>query len=117
MSDVIELRGIRAYGRHGANPEERAAAQLFEIDLALEVDIAPARRSDELGDTVNYDALHERVVELVRDRSYFLLERLGDEIASLVLRDGRVRSVAVTIAKPRILAGATPAVTIRSTRR
>lgn len=117
MPETIALRGIRAYGRHGVNPDERAAAQLLEIDLVLEVDVAAARASDELADTVNYDALHARVLELVRDRSYFLLERLGDEIASFVLRDGRVRTVAVTVAKPGLLAGATPSVTVRAVRR
>jgi hypothetical protein len=45
-----------------------------------------------------------------------LLERLGDEILLAVLRDARVAAAAVTIAKPGLLDGATPAVTLRAAR-
>ena len=30
--DVIELRGVRAYGKHGANPGERDRDQPFDAD-------------------------------------------------------------------------------------
>jgi dihydroneopterin aldolase len=115
-ADRIEVRGIRAYGRHGANPGERDHAQAFDIDLELEVDLQAARASDDLSDTLDYAALHAEVLELVRTRSYALLERLGDELARALLRDPRVRAASVRIAKPNLLGGATPAVTIRAGR-
>jgi dihydroneopterin aldolase len=114
--DAIALRGIRAHGRHGANAGERDAAQPLDLDLELELDLSAARRSDDLRDTIDYDALHASVVDLVGRRSYRLLERLADEVAALVLADARVRAVSVTIAKPRLLAGATPSVTVRAAR-
>ena len=46
----------------------------------------------------------------------FLLERLGDAILAQVMRDSRVIEAALTIAKPGLLAGATPALTLRSMR-
>jgi dihydroneopterin aldolase len=115
-ADRIELRGIRAYGRHGANPGERDHPQAFDLDLALEVDLSAARRSDRLADTLDYAALHGAILGLVRERSYALLERLGDEILAEIMHDPRVASAALTIAKPGLLGGATPAVTLRSTR-
>jgi dihydroneopterin aldolase len=51
--DRIELRGLRALGTHGVLPEEKERAQPFEVDLALEVDLRPAGRSDALADTVD----------------------------------------------------------------
>ncbi len=116
MIDGIALRGIRAYGRHGANVGERDFAQPFDLDLELDVDLSAARASDELGDTIDYAALHERIVATVRDSSYRLLERLGDEILGGVMRDSRVVAARLTIAKPDLLDGATPCVTLRSTR-
>ena len=116
MTDLIELSGIRAFGRHGANPGEKDVPQPFDIDVRLDVDIAAARSSDALADTVDYGALHARIVRLVRERSYDLLERLGDEIARNLLDDPRVAAATVRIAKPRLLAGATPAVTVRAAR-
>lgn len=115
-ADRIEVRGIRAYGRHGANPGERDHPQAFDLDLSLEVDLSAARRSDRLEDTLDYAALHGAIVEIVREHSYQLLERLGDAILAQVMRDSRVIEAALTIAKPGLLAGATPALTLRSMR-
>ena len=109
--DTIAVRAIRAYGKHGANPGERDHVQPFDIDVELEIDLAAARRSDALDDTLDYAALHANVVRLVGDRSYRLLERLGDDILRDIMRDERVRAVRLTIAKPALLAGATPSIT------
>ena len=116
MSDRIELRGIRVWGRHGANPGEKDRPQPFDLDLTLEVDLSRAERSDALADTVDYDALHRGVVRIVETRSFDLLERLAGEIAALALRDGRVRRACVSIAKPGLLDGATPVVTLERER-
>jgi dihydroneopterin aldolase len=114
--DRIALRGIRAYGRHGALEGERDQAQPFDVELELELDLAAARASDRLADTLDYAALHGRVVSIVQEHSYALLERLGDEILRALLSDERVRSASVTIGKPALLAGATPWVTVRARR-
>jgi dihydroneopterin aldolase len=116
MTDTIELRGIRAFGHHGADPGEKVVAQPFDIDVSLELDLSAARRSDALGDTLDYSTLHATIVRLVRERSYDLIERLGADVLDAILADRRVRSASVRIAKPQLLAGATPAVTLRADR-
>jgi dihydroneopterin aldolase len=112
VMDSIAIRGIRAYGRHGANPGERDQPQPFDIEVELELDLSRARSSDALADTVDYDALHARVVAIVEERSFALLERLGEEILREVKTDGRVCAARVSIAKPGILRGATPVMTV-----
>ena len=116
MNDRITLRGIRAYGRHGAALGERDAAQALDIDVEIDIDLSKARASDALADTLDYAKLHEQVLAIVRDRSFALLERLGEEIARAILSDPRVRAARVTISKPNLLSGATPSVTIRGER-
>ena len=114
--DSIELRDVRAYGRHGANVHERDHAQPFDLGLRLEVDLSAARGSDDLAQTIDYADLHARIVRIVRVESFALLERLGDVILADVMRDERILFAEVTIAKPRLLGGATPVVTLRSHR-
>ncbi len=114
--DVIELRGVRAYGRHGAAPHERDHPQPLDLDLRLEVETAAARLSDELADTIDYAALHARILRIVATESHRLLERLGERVLTELMADRRIRSAALTLAKPGLLGGATPAVTIRSER-
>ena len=116
MSDAIAIRGIRAYGRHGANPGERDRDQPFDIEIELELDLRAARASDALEETINYASVHERIVAIVRETSYALLERLGDEILGDVMRDARVREATVTIGKPALLSGATPSVRLHAAR-
>lgn len=110
--DRITLRGIRAMGRHGANPGEREREQPLDIDLALEIDLSAAQASDELADTLDYALLHRRLVDLISTTSYALLERLAGDLLEAVFEDARVVRAEVTIAKPGILDGATPGVTL-----
>jgi dihydroneopterin aldolase len=116
MTDTIAVRGIRAFGRHGANPGEKNVPQPFDVDFRLDVDLESARRSDVLNETVDYAALHAAIVEIVTTTSYDLLERLGQVMLDRIFLDPRVLRAEVTIGKPRLLAGATPVVTLRQTR-
>jgi len=108
--DRIVLHDIIVHGRHGVYPKEREIAQPFRIDLVLQLDLSKAAASDDLGDTINYAALHRRIVEIVATRSYALLERLAAAILDEIATDERIRSADISIAKPGLLDGATPSV-------
>jgi 7,8-dihydroneopterin aldolase/epimerase/oxygenase len=99
-ADRILLRGLRVFGRHGALPHEAELGQVFVIDLELALDLGPAGRADDLGETVDYGHLAGRVAELVAGRPRRLVEAVAEDVASLVLADGRVEQVRVRVAKP-----------------
>lgn len=99
--DTIILTGIRALGAHGVLPEEQSRPQPFEVDLELSVDLAPAGRSDALSDTVDYDALAVKVVQIVEAGGCALLEALAVRIAEACRADPRVQAVIVTVRKVR----------------
>ncbi len=100
--DRIELRGLRAVGVHGVLPAERERAQPFEIDLDLDVDLQDAGVTDDLADTVDYGIVADVAVRIVAEESHRLLERLAARVAEDVLVvDGRIASVAVTVRKLR----------------
>lgn len=112
----IALRNVRALGRHGADPGERGREQPFDVDLVVELDASAAEISDQLTDTVDYAALHRRLVMVVGNTSFALLERLAAALLDAVFEDERVRFAQLTVAKPGILAGATPSVTLERRR-
>jgi len=99
--DTIILSGIRALGCHGVLPEEQARPQPFEVDVELAVDLGPAGRSDVLSDTIDYDALAGRVVQIVEAGGLSLLEALASRIAAACRADPRVTGVVVTVKKLR----------------
>lgn len=99
--DLIELRGLRVSALCGALPEERERAQPFEVDLDLEVDLATAGRSDELGDTVDYGAVCTTVEAAMVGEQFTLMEAMAQRIADVVLADAAVASVTVVVRKLR----------------
>jgi dihydroneopterin aldolase len=100
--DRIEISDLRVLGVHGVLPEERERAQPFALDIVAWVDMAAAQRSDDLSDTVDYGALAQTAADVVTGRSYQLLEALAGRLAeALLLVDGRLRAVEVTVRKLR----------------
>jgi 7,8-dihydroneopterin aldolase/epimerase/oxygenase len=98
--DRIMVRNLRVFGHHGALPDEAERGQVFLIDLDLTLDLGPAGRSDDLARTVDYGGLTGRVAELVAGRRRNLVEAVAQDVADLVLADGRVDEVRVRVTKP-----------------
>lgn len=113
LSDVIEIRGLRALGRHGADPGERDAPQPFDVDIALDVDLSRAGRTDDLAETIDYARVADLIRRILEGTSFQLLERLGEVILSAIFEDKRVIAAEIAIAKPGKLDGATPVVRLR----
>jgi len=103
---------MRVFGKHGADPGEREWEQPFELDLELHLDLGSASHSDDLNATVDYAELHSRVTSIVQSTSFALLERLAAEVMNAIFTDVRVARASVRVAKPQLLAGATPSVTL-----
>lgn len=99
---MIELRGLRVLGHHGASPGEQDQPQPFEIDLDVDADLSAASASDALDDTVDYGVLVAVAAKVVEGERWHLLERLAQRVAEEVLvADARVRAVTVTVRKLR----------------
>ena len=73
----IMLSGIRASGRHGANPGEQLEAQEFVVDLDLSVEL----HGDDIDSTTDYRAIADEARRAIENGSYQLLETLAEEVA------------------------------------
>jgi 7,8-dihydroneopterin aldolase/epimerase/oxygenase len=103
VTDRIVLTGLRVHGRHGVFEHERRDGQDFVVDLTVWLDLAPAGRSDDLADTLDYGALAATAAEIVSGPPCDLIEAVATRIADAVLAapDYRpVRAVEVTVHKP-----------------
>lgn len=79
---------------------EREEGQEFTIDLRLRLSLEQAAASDEVGDTVHYGELAEKVAAVVAGEPVNLIETLAERIADVALADARVQNVSVTVHKP-----------------
>ena len=98
--DELTIAGIECFGHHGVFDFERRDGQVFLIDLTLGLDTAPAARSDDLQDTVDYGSLVAAVKAAVEHDPVDLIETLAARIAAICLRDDRVEWSRVTVHKP-----------------
>jgi 7,8-dihydroneopterin aldolase/epimerase/oxygenase len=97
---TIELTGLRARGYHGVYGFERQAGQDFVVDVRLELDLETPARTDDVGDTVHYGELAERLVAIVAGEPVNLIETLAGRLLDACLSDGRVAAAALTVHKP-----------------
>jgi len=108
MSDKIFINGLSLHAYHGVMPYEGKVGQTFTIDLALEIDLAAAARSDKVVDTVSYDKVVECASAAFCSQKFKLIEAAAGKVADAVLSAfPRVRAVTVTIHKPHAPIAAT----------
>ena len=101
--DRLSLLGMRWQATHGVLAHEKVEPQPFEVDVVLQANLAPAAGSDDLGQTVDYAALHLLVGDIVTGRSFDLIEALAGAIARAVLAatdPAVVDGVEVRVRKP-----------------
>lgn len=102
MPDRILVRGLRVFGRHGVHAAEREVGGHFVVDVAAELDLAEAGRTDRLEATLDYGPLVRDVRRIVAEESYALIEALAERIAARVLEDPRVAAATVRVTKERL---------------
>lgn len=103
--DVVELRGVRANGRHGVLAHEKVEPQPFVVDVDLETDLSWAGASDALGDTTSYADVAADIVARLTGPGVDLIERLAHLIAGDCLRHELVEAATVTVHKPQAPVG------------
>ncbi len=100
QADRIVLDGMRFYGFHGVNPEERVQGQEYLVDLVVEMDLSVPGGSDRLEDTISYAHLYRAVRDVMEGEPRNLLEAAAQSITEKILSDFPVDSVSVRVKKP-----------------
>jgi FolB domain-containing protein len=101
--DKIHIRELHVRCIVGIYPDERREKQDVIINITLHCDLSTPGKSDQIEDTVDYKVIKKNVLAMVQQSSFFLIEKLADEIALLALADGKVKHVDVSVDKPGAL--------------
>jgi len=93
---------IRTY--IGFNPEELVNKQDVIINLEIETDIPnSAMEADEPLDIFDYKTITKKIIALVQDGQFKLLEVLTKNILDLIMADDKVKWARVEVDKPHAL--------------
>lgn len=87
----------------GLSDEERRERQDVVVNVTLSADLRQACASDDIADAVDYKQVKKRIIAILEDSSFHLIERLADAIARTCFEDRRVAAVQVHVAKPGAL--------------
>jgi dihydroneopterin aldolase len=103
--DKIFLRELQVEAVIGIWEWERRVKQTVSIDLEMETDARRAAAADAVNSTLNYRDVAKRVVELVAESEFELVESLAEAIARVVVREFGVGWIRVAVAKPGAIRG------------
>lgn len=101
--DRIHIKDLLLRCIIGINPDEREKKQDVIINVTLYANLAAACESDSIEDTINYKGIKNKIVDLVESSSYFLIEKMVEEIAKVCLEHTDVRAARVLVEKPGAL--------------
>jgi len=101
--DRIYVRDLQLRCIIGIYPQERKERQDVIVNLVLEGPFSEAAQSDNIEHTANYNTITKRIIQLVEDSEFFLIETLAERISAVCLEDPRVFKATVTLDKPGAL--------------
>ncbi|MDH3206968.1 MAG: dihydroneopterin aldolase [Gemmatimonadota bacterium] len=101
--DRIVVPGVPLRARVGVTAEERKAPQDIVVGLVLYLDLRRAGTTDDLANTIDYDAACATATRVVGSRPYHLIEAIAEEVAGIVLDEYDVAAVDVRVEKPGAL--------------
>lgn len=99
MTDRVQIKDLFLRTIIGINEEERRNRQDVLINIILYADTRAAGASDDISDAVNYRTITKRVIKLVEESKFCLVERMAAEIAAVCLEDPCVDEVSVQVEK------------------
>ena len=109
MSLSIDVKGIKAYGKHGVYTEEKKEEQLFLVDVELMLEDAKELQ-DSLEETINYETIIQLIIDLVKKESFNLIETLAKKLLEEIEQLGNktsvikvIKGISVTVHKPETL--------------
>lgn len=103
--DIVYIRDLQIETIIGIYDWEREVRQTISLDLEMGADIRQAAASDDILHTLNYKAVAKRLIVFVEESQCLLVERLAEEIATIVLGEFNVPWLKLRLSKPGALRG------------
>ena len=104
--DIIYLHDLKIDCIVGIWEWERHTPQTVTFDLDMAIDIQKAARTDRIEDTLDYKKVAKRLIALVSESRFQLVETLAERVAEIVLAEFNVRWLRLCVNKKGAIRGA-----------
>lgn len=100
---TIHIKNLLLRAYIGFNEEEVSNLQDVIINIHIKVDLDHAIKNDSVNDSYNYKTITKRIIALVQDQKFNMLERLTQSVLNEIMTDKRVSFAKVEVDKPHAL--------------
>ncbi len=104
--DIVYIRGLRIDAFIGIYEWEQRLRQTLCIDLEMKTDAAAAAAAGDLSASLDYKAIADRLIEMIEDEHFELLETLAEQIAHTLREEFGVAWLRLRLGKPGAVAAA-----------
>ena len=103
--DIVYIRDLRIETIIGIYDWEREVKQTVSLDLEMAHDIGKAAETDDIQYALNYKSIAKRLIKFIEESEFLLVERMADEVASIVSEEFSVPWLKLRVSKPGALRG------------
>ncbi len=100
---VIRVKNLLIRTYIGFNPDELRNKQDVVINMTIKANVEEAIKNDDVENSYNYKTITKKVITLVQEGKFKMLENLTQQILDLILLNPQVEWAKVEVDKPHAL--------------
>ena len=101
--DIVYIKDLCIETIIGVYDWERKVKQTVCLNLEMAYDISKAVATDNIQYALDYEKIAQRLVDFVQQSDCFLVERLADESARIVIEEFNVPWLRLRLSKPEVV--------------
>ncbi|GMQ47646.1 MULTISPECIES: dihydroneopterin aldolase [Vibrio] len=98
--DKVFIEQLEVITTIGVYDWEQEIKQKLILDIEMAHDNAPAGKSDDVADALDYSKVSEAVLNHIENGRFLLVERVAEEVAAIIQQQFNVPWVKIRLAKP-----------------
>lgn len=100
---TIRIKNLRLRTYIGIKDEEIQNKQDVVVNVKIQYDAAKAANTDDMGNALNYKTITKKIIKLVEDNRFLLLEKLTADVLDIASEHPWVRYAEAEVDKPHAL--------------
>ncbi|MGB2691140.1 MAG: dihydroneopterin aldolase [Thermodesulfobacteriota bacterium] len=100
---IIRIEDLKLRTIVGIYEWEKENKQDIIINVEIEFDGTKAIETDDIADTIDYKSITKRIITMVEESDFNLIERIAGEAIKIVMENEKVEKASVRVDKPGAL--------------
>jgi D-erythro-7,8-dihydroneopterin triphosphate epimerase len=100
---IIRIEDLKLRTIVGIYEWEKENKQDIIINVEIEFDGTKAIETDDITDTIDYKSITKRIITMVEESEFNLIERIAGEAIKIVMENEKVEKASVRVDKPGAL--------------